>query len=220
MGPITLYVIAKALRQLVSWRELGLHTQMSVNLSARNLLDPDLACQIEALLREFDVPPELLTVEVTESATLANPERAVGVLAALRESGIGVAIDDFGTGHASIAYLTRLPASEIKIDRALITDFCTDARRQAILRSTIDLGRHLDMHVVAEGIESEAVRERLAELGCETGQGYFISPPLDPDELAARLATPFGAHADTGAAATELRSLSARGPFVGSRADS
>ena len=136
IGPVTLHVIDSALRQIVTWRELGLHFGMSVNLSARNLLDPALPDQIEELLREHGVSPAELTVEVTESATMADPERAVGVLRALRASGIGVSVDDFGTGNASIAYLTRLPATEIKIDRSFIADVCDDKRAEAIVRST------------------------------------------------------------------------------------
>jgi diguanylate cyclase (GGDEF)-like protein len=208
VGPVTLYVIAAALRQVVAWRELGLHIHLSVNLSARNLLDPALPDHIEALLREHRVAPQELTVEVTESATLADPARAVGVLEALHASGIGVSVDDFGTGQASIAYLTSLPASEIKIDRSFIADICTDHRAEAIVRSIIDLARHLELRVVAEGIETEAVLERVTDLGCDTGQGYLIARPLPAEELTARLATTFGG------AGAELRPVSATGPFV------
>jgi EAL domain-containing protein (putative c-di-GMP-specific phosphodiesterase class I) len=122
-------------------------------------------------------------VEVTESATLADPERAVRVLSALRAIGVAVSIDDFGTGNASIEYLARLPATEIKIDKSFVTDICEDDRAEAIVRSTIDLARHLELSVVAEGIETEAVVDRLAALGCDTGQGYVISRPLPPDQL-------------------------------------
>jgi diguanylate cyclase (GGDEF)-like protein len=210
IGPVTLHVITKALRQIVAWRELGLHLSLSVNLSARNLLDSELPRQIEALLREHGIPADQLTVEVTESATMADPERAVAVLHALRASGIGVSIDDFGTGNASIAYLTKLPANEIKIDRSFITDICADPRAEAIVHSTIDLARHLGLHVVAEGIETEAALTRVTELGCDTGQGYFISWPVPAEELTARLATA------SGDGRTELRPVSARGPFVAS----
>src|SRR6202043_49211 len=113
----------------------------------------------------------------------ADPERAVAVLHALRASGIGVSIDDFGTGNASIAYLTKLPANEIKIDRSFITDICADPRAEAIVHSTIDLARHLGLHVVAEGIETEAALTRVTELGCNAGQGYFISWPVPAEEL-------------------------------------
>ena len=208
IAPLTLHVIDESLRQMVAWRELGLHLQMSVNLSARNLLDPGLAVQIEDRLRQHGIPPNQLIVEVTESATMADPERAEDVLRAIRAAGVGVSIDDFGTGNASIAYLTKLPASEIKIDRSFITDICKDKRAEAIARSTIELARHLDLHVVAEGVETQAVLERLIELGCDTAQGYLFSRPLPAEELTARLTTAFGG------GGPELRPISARGPFV------
>ena len=108
---------------------------------------------------------ERLTVEVTESAALVDPERAVATLEALRGSGVGVSIDDFGTGNASIEYLATLPASELKIDRSFITHMLEDARSEAIVRSTIDLARNLELTVVAEGIETEAVMQHLAASG-------------------------------------------------------
>ncbi len=187
VGPLTLHVIDRALGQIVHWRERGLHLDMSVNLSARNLLDPDLPGQIAALLHRHEVPAERLTVEVTESATMVDTERAVEVLRALRGSGVGVSIDDFGTGNASIAYLTSLPAGELKIDKSFVTGIFEDPRAEAIMRSTLDLARHLGLRVVAEGIETELVMERLSELGCDTGQGYLISPPLPAEELTALL---------------------------------
>jgi diguanylate cyclase (GGDEF)-like protein len=186
--PLTLHVIDRALAQLVRWGERGICLRMSVNLSARNLLDPELPGQIFELLRRHRVSAGQLTVEVTESATMADPERAVGVLEALHAGGVGVSIDDFGTGNASIDYLAKLPASEIKIDRSFITSICEDMRAEAIVRSTIDLARNLKLRVVAEGIETRPALERLAELGCEMGQGYLIARPLPAEELTSRLA--------------------------------
>jgi diguanylate cyclase (GGDEF)-like protein len=187
VGPVTLHVVDQALGQLRRWNELGLSAPMSVNLSARNLLDPELPRRIGELLQAHAVAPEELTVEVTESATLADPERAVGVLGALRAMGVGVSIDDFGTGNASFAYLAKLPANEVKIDRSFVTDMCESPRAEAIVRSTIDLARHLDLHVVAEGIETRAVWDRLLALGCASAQGYLISRPLPAEQLAAWL---------------------------------
>lgn len=187
VGPLTLHVIDRALAQLVAWRAHGVHLEMAVNLSARNLLDPELPSQIAALLVRHEIPARQLTVEVTESAAMLDPERAVAVLEALRRSGVGVSIDDFGTGNASIEYLAKLPASELKIDRSFVTGMLEDARTEAIVRSTIDLAGNLDLRVVAEGIETEAVLERLAALGCDIGQGYFISRPQAAEELTAQL---------------------------------
>lgn len=183
VGPIAMHVIDSALEQLARWRDHGVHLTMSVNLSARNLLDPELPRRIGTLLGRHAVPAHRLTVEVTEGATMSDPERAASVLGELRAQGIGVSIDDFGSGNASIAYLTRLPVSELKIDRSFITGMCESAREDAIVCSTIDLARHLDLHVVAEGIETPEVWGRLAELGCDTAQGYLLSRPLPREEF-------------------------------------
>jgi diguanylate cyclase (GGDEF)-like protein len=187
IGPFTLALIEQALAQMVAWRTVGVYVQMSVNLSARNLLDVALPAQVSELLERYVIRAERLTLEVTESAALVDPERAVAVLAALRASGIEISVDDFGTGNASIEYLAKLPASEIKIDRSFITDILEDRRADAIVRSTLDLARNLELTVVAEGIETEAAMEHLTTLGCETGQGYYFSRPLPPDELTAQL---------------------------------
>ncbi|HEX4116106.1 MAG TPA: GGDEF domain-containing phosphodiesterase [Solirubrobacteraceae bacterium] len=187
IGPLTLHLIDQALDQLVAWRKLGITLQMSVNLSARNLLDVALPQQIAELLARHRVAPEKLIVEITESAAMIDPQRSVAVLAALRATGIGVSVDDFGTGNASIEYLATLPANELKIDRSFITGILEDTRSEAIVRSIIDLARNLGLTVVAEGIETEAVREALTALGCQTGQGYFISRPQSADALTAIL---------------------------------
>jgi predicted signal transduction protein with EAL and GGDEF domain len=183
VGPVTLHVVELALAQLAAWRAEGLEIGISVNLSARNLHEPELAQQIEALLHSHSVPAAALTVEVTESAAMADPDTAVGLLDTLRALGVGVSIDDFGSGHASIAYLAQLPASELKIDRSFVSRMCESPRDEAIVRTTIDLARHLELRVVAEGIETAAVCERLAAMGCDTGQGYLISRPAPAEEL-------------------------------------
>jgi diguanylate cyclase (GGDEF)-like protein len=187
IGPLTLALIDQALGQLVTWRKLGIDVQMSVNLSARNLVDAELPQQIADMLGRHRVAPDRLVVEVTESAAMDDPRRAVVVLAALRATGIGVSVDDFGTGNASIEYLAKLPASEIKIDRSFITDILDDPRSESIVRSTIDLARNLGLTVVAEGIETEAVLRHITALGCDTAQGYFISRPQPPEQLTAML---------------------------------
>lgn len=183
IGSVTKYVIDQALVQHTAWREHGLDLGMSVNLSAFNLSDPSLAAHVESLLKTHATPTGTLTVEVTESAAMADVDKALRVLHALRGLGVGISIDDFGSGHASIAYLTRLPATELKIDRSLITHICENPRDEAIARTTIDLARHLDLSVVAEGIETAEVAERLLQIGCDVGQGYFISRPLPAGEF-------------------------------------
>jgi diguanylate cyclase (GGDEF)-like protein len=188
VGPVTLHVVDMALRQLASWRDLGASLRMAVNLSPRNLVDEELPAQIAALLERHRVPPSALIVEVTETATMLDPEAAVRALQTLRSRGTGVSIDDFGTGNASIAYLATLPASEIKVDRSLVTDICEDTRSEAIVRSIVDLARNLGLRVVAEGIETDAALARLADLGCELGQGFGIARPLPAPEMTSLLA--------------------------------
>jgi diguanylate cyclase (GGDEF)-like protein len=189
VGPITLRLIDQALAQAVRWRRRGLDLDVAVNLSARNLLDRDLPSQVAALLARHALPAERLTLEVTESATLVDPERAIEVLGMLGDSGCGVSIDDFGTGNASIGYLATLPASEVKIDRSFVAGVCESDRTEAIVRSIVDLARDLRLRVVAEGIETVAVMERLVELGCDVGQGFLISRPLPAAELTAWLSS-------------------------------
>jgi diguanylate cyclase (GGDEF)-like protein len=202
VGPFTLYVIERALRQMVAWRRQGIDLEMSVNLSARNLLDPDLPERVTVLLRQHGIPADRLTVEVTESAALVDPERAVAALETLRAGGVGVSVDDFGTGNASIEYLATLPANELKIDRTFITGMLEDERAEAIVRSTIDLARNLGLTVVAEGIETDAVMEHLTALGVQVGQGYLFSRPLPAEDLTAQLNEAFGIGAQALEAAT------------------
>ena len=187
IGSVTKHVIDQALIQHAAWREAGFDLGMSVNLSAFNLSDPTLPAHVESLLKAHSTPTGALTVEVTESAAMADMDKALRVLHALRALSVGISIDDFGSGHASIAYLTRLPATELKIDRSLITHICENSRDEAIARTTIDLARHLDLSVVAEGIETAEVADRLVQIGCDVGQGYFISRPLPAGDLVAWL---------------------------------
>jgi diguanylate cyclase (GGDEF)-like protein len=190
IGPLTDYVIDRALAQQAAWRAQGLSLAMAVNISAHNLHDRGLPGRIAKLLREHATPQGALTVEVTESAAMGDVDRALQVLSALRALGVGVSIDDFGSGHASIAYLARLPATELKIDRSLSARVCESAREEAIVQSTVDLAGHLGLSVVAEGIETPEVAERLAALGCGVGQGYLFSRPLPAEELTRWLRSP------------------------------
>jgi diguanylate cyclase (GGDEF)-like protein/PAS domain S-box-containing protein len=183
IGPLTLYVIEEALRQVRSWREQGIELSVAVNLSTRNLLDRGFPNQVEELLSRWDVKPEALELEVTESSMLANPTRAKAVLNELSELGIRLSIDDFGTGYSSLAYLRELPVDEIKIDRSFVIGMGAEAGDAVIVRSTVDLGRNLGLEVVAEGVETIEHWEQLRELGCNTAQGYFLSRPVPAEEL-------------------------------------
>jgi EAL domain-containing protein (putative c-di-GMP-specific phosphodiesterase class I) len=135
------------------------------------------------------MPPGRLTLEITESAVMADAERALGVLGRLRALGVRVAIDDFGTGYSSLAYLKRLPVDQLKIDRSFILNVCTDRSDLAIVSSMVELGHQLDLHVVAEGVEDDASWNLLLDLGCDEAQGYLFSRPLPADALAHWLRT-------------------------------
>jgi diguanylate cyclase (GGDEF)-like protein/PAS domain S-box-containing protein len=184
--PLTLHVIAEALRQCRTWRdEHGLRLAIAVNLSPRNLLDVQFPNEVQTLLDNSGVEPSLLEFEITESTMLADPVRTKQILERLSEMGIRLSIDDFGTGYSSLAYLRGLPVNEIKIDRSFVMNMDSSPDDATIVRSTIDLGRNLGLDVVAEGVETEAIWDRLGALGCTVAQGYFLSRPVPPEELRA-----------------------------------
>jgi diguanylate cyclase (GGDEF)-like protein/PAS domain S-box-containing protein len=181
--PLTHWVIREALRQCRAWQDVGLNIAVGVNLSMRNLHDPDLVDQISQLLKATGVRAESLKLEVTESALMTDPKRALGSLARLRAIGVEIAIDDFGTGHASLSYLKQMPVEEIKLDRSFVRDMCTDKNDYTIVRSTIELAHDLGLRVIAEGVEDQATWELLADLGCDLAQGYYMSRALPEADL-------------------------------------
>jgi diguanylate cyclase (GGDEF)-like protein/PAS domain S-box-containing protein len=183
IGPLTLHVVAMALRQGRIWRDDGLDLTIAVNLSTRNLLDRELPHRLEELLERANMPATSLELEVTESSMLANPKRAKVVLGELSALGIRLSIDDFGTGYSSLCYLRELPVDEIKIDRSFVMRMNEEHDDVAIVRSTIDLGRNLGLDVVAEGVETREIWDKLQELGCQTAQGYYLSRPVPAEML-------------------------------------
>jgi EAL domain-containing protein (putative c-di-GMP-specific phosphodiesterase class I) len=181
--PLTRYVIDAALRQARAWSADGWDLSIAVNLSTRNLLDVEFPDQVAELLRRHGVDRGRLELEITESTMLEDPPRTRVILERLSEMGIRLSIDDFGTGYSSLAYLKRLPVDEIKIDRSFVMNMVEDEDDATIVRSTIDLGRNLGLEVVAEGVESGPIWDRLSDLGCTVAQGYFLSRPLPADQL-------------------------------------
>jgi diguanylate cyclase (GGDEF)-like protein len=175
---LTRYVLDEALRQCKEWRTAGFDLGIAVNLSARSLGSNDLADQVFELLARHDVPANALTLELTESAIMSDPFRAVVVLSALRRMGVQLSIDDFGTGYSSLAYLKRLPVTEIKIDRSFVANVTADEDDAAIVLSTIQLAQSLRLGVVAEGVETAQTLDALTTFGCHRVQGYFLSRPL------------------------------------------
>jgi EAL domain-containing protein (putative c-di-GMP-specific phosphodiesterase class I) len=182
--PLTAWVMEEALRQLVAWEKAGIHTYISVNLSARNLADEKLPDRLAELLAQGNVHPNRMMMEITESAVMANPERAAVVLERFREIGIDLSIDDFGTGYSSLTYLRTLPARELKIDRSFVHDIDTNEGNALITSAVIKLAHGLGLEVVAEGVETEAELRRLLTLGCDLAQGYLISRPVPASEFA------------------------------------
>jgi len=186
--PLTHYVLDRALRQCRTWMDQGRPMKVAVNLAMRNLLDADLPVDVADLLKLNGVSTNLLVLEITESAVICDPLRTEAVLARLARMGVRLSVDDFGTGYSSLTYLTRLPIHEIKIDRSFVTNMNSSADKEVVVRSTIDLARNLGKQVVAEGVETAEVLQRLEELGCHLVQGYYVSRPLPAEELDAWLA--------------------------------
>ena len=176
--PLTQFVLETALRECARWRRTGGPERISVNLSARSLLQPTLPDDVRALLREADVPPQALCLELTETSILVEPRRTVQVLQRLAEIGITIAVDDFGTGQSSLAYLKNLPVGEIKIDKSFVMSMATDHSDEAIVCSIIQLAANLNLPVVAEGVETLALAHRLRLAGCRIAQGFGFSKAL------------------------------------------
>ncbi|WP_122679425.1 bifunctional diguanylate cyclase/phosphodiesterase [Pseudomonas viridiflava] len=175
---LTNWVIEEAMRQLAEWRKRGLMLQVSVNISADDLLGDDLAGFVVGLLKQYGVPAEQLVFEITESAIMSQPEKALVVLHKLRDCGISLSIDDFGTGYSSLAHLKRLPVQELKIDQSFVRDLDETSEDAVIVRSTIEMSHNLGLKVVAEGVEYQHSLDLLRRWHCDTAQGYLISRPL------------------------------------------
>ena len=182
---LTYWVIDEALLQCHAWRQMGYTLNVAVNLSARNLHDPGLPAKVAGLLAKWAIPASFITLEITENAIMIDPERALKILMRLHGMGIHLSIDDFGTGYSSLIYLKKLPVTQIKVDRSFVIDMTHDDDDAVIVRSTIDLGHHMDCQVVAEGVEDKETLERLRVLGCDHAQGYYLSRPLPADAITA-----------------------------------
>jgi EAL domain-containing protein (putative c-di-GMP-specific phosphodiesterase class I) len=183
IGPLTLWVLKAALSQLLSLQQKGYDLTMAVNLSARDLQDMELPDRIQALLAGSGVAPQRLTLEITESAVMANTSDALAILTELDRMGITIAIDDFGTGYSSLAYLKRLPVDKLKIDKSFVMDMENNDNDAVIVRSTIELAHNLGLKVIAEGVETRAAWDTLTILGCDSSQGYLMGKPIPADKL-------------------------------------
>jgi diguanylate cyclase (GGDEF)-like protein len=178
---LTAWVIARVAEFSKTARDAGLDLRLSVNLSTRDLMDQELPSKIDAMLRPLGVAPTQICLEITESAIMDDPQRALSTLEQLSGMGFKLSIDDFGTGYSSLAYLKRLPVDELKIDRSFVMGMERDLDDARIVRSTIELAHNLSMTVVAEGLETARSWTLLEALGCDEGQGYFIAKPMPAD---------------------------------------
>ena len=181
---LTRTVLTEAIRQARAWELAGLRVPIAVNLSMRNIHDPQLPQTIAQLLQRWDARPDLLRLEMTETVLAADPERALQTMDSLRAMGVHIALDDFGIGYSSLAYLNRLPLDEIKIDRSFVIGMIDDESSATIVRATVELGHGLGYAVVAEGVENAETRQRLTALGCDAIQGFLIAHPMPADQTA------------------------------------
>ncbi len=182
--PLTRWVLRQSIRQVHHLDDGSDTMHVAVNVSARNLYEPDLVDWIRDLLESERFPGHRLTIEITESLLMDDPVLALDVLSRLKTFGISLSIDDFGTGYSSLSYLRDLPIDEIKIDQSFVAAMALPDGDEAIVRSVIDLGHNLGLAVVAEGVEDLETLGRLVELGCDRAQGFLLSQPLPAHELA------------------------------------
>ena len=180
---LTLWVFDVAFKQCVQWHDMGAKITISINLSPRNFLDPNLPDDISKALKKWGLEPEWVKLEITENMTMSQPEKSLEIISRLEKMGLDISIDDFGTGYSSLSYLKKLPVKELKIDKSFVLDMNKDKNNEIIVNSTINLAHDLGLDVVAEGVEDEAVLKMLQDLGCNRAQGYFMCKPASADEI-------------------------------------
>ncbi len=185
---ITHWVIDNAIAQAGRWHEQGTEVKISLNVSSRDLLNPNLSTIVQNALSKSKLPIDHLCLEITESALMDDPDKARDMVQSLHDMGIRLSIDDYGTGYSSLAYVANLPVNELKIDKVFVNNMLDSAEDSAIVRSTIELGHYLKMTVVAEGIEERAELARLREFGCDYVQGYLVCKPMQEAEMLTWLA--------------------------------
>ena len=187
LAPFTRYVLDHALAAAADWAGNGLDLPVSVNVSARSLLDATLPAQVSDALRRHRLGAHRLVLEITESVAVSDQEVVDEVIAALREMGVQISVDDFGTGFSSLSFVTRVEVDELKVDRSFVTDMTDSPAAAAVVRGAVELGRRLGARVVAEGVETADQRAARLSLGCTTAQGYHFSRPLPADKIVAAL---------------------------------
>ncbi len=181
--PIGEWVLQTACMEAAQWRAPdGRPIQVGVNLSALQFSHGDLVARTRQCLDASGLSPSNLDLELTESLLVERPDETIFVLKKLKDMGISISMDDFGTGYSSLSYLTKFPLDSLKVDRAFVTDLPDSHDAMVVVRAIVGMAKQLDLHIVAEGIETQEQMEFLHELGCHTGQGYFFSKPLPKEE--------------------------------------
>ena len=198
INPLLFRVFDVAQRQRQTLQKWGIKVNMSVNLSAQNLQDPNLESRIEKMMTQYHTAPGAMEFEITESAIMQNPKLALNSINRLKDLGLGFSIDDFGTGYSSLAYLKKLPVDTIKIDQSFVKDLIHSENDATIVRSTINLAHNLGLKVIAEGVESKETYYKLAAMDCDAAQGFYICRPIPGEEVLAWLKKDGGKMAKTG----------------------
>jgi len=180
---ITLWILNTALNQSRLMREHSPDFRIAVNISPQLLDSPELVELVSRALRIWDIDPQLLILEITETSIMVNEEIAQQNLRQLSEAGVMLSIDDFGTGYSSYSYLQQLPVQEMKIDKSFITTLLTEKNNERLVKSMITLGKDLGINVLAEGIETPEIQQQLIDMGCQYGQGFLISRPLPATKI-------------------------------------
>jgi EAL domain-containing protein (putative c-di-GMP-specific phosphodiesterase class I) len=184
---LTRWTLDHSMAQAAQWQRAGMALNLAVNISAGDIGDSRFDSRVASLLSRHQLPPSLLTLELTESGAIEDPARALHMLDAIAALGVSLSIDDFGTGYSSLSHLARMPVHEMKIDRSFIQSLESDPEFATVVRSAIDMGHGLGLKVVAEGIETAAAANRLREFGCDIAQGYFYAKPMSGEALEAWL---------------------------------
>ena len=176
--PLSLWVLKRAFQHCATWHKKGVEIKISVNLSAKDLLDPSLPDTVAGVTASTSIKPDWIIFEITESAIMTDPERALITVNRLHQMGFELAVDDFGTGYSSLAYLKKMPLTELKIDKSFVEDIQNSENDAVIVKATINLGHNLGLQVTAEGVETEEILNQLKEYGCDIAQGYYFTKPL------------------------------------------
>ncbi len=180
---LTQWVLKRAFKDCAAWHKQGLDIKISVNLSTRDLHDPDLPDLIAGIAASTGIQPEWIILEITESSVMNEPENALAIINRLHDMGYQFSIDDFGTGYSSLAYLKRLPLEELKIDKSFVMDIMNSENDATIVKAIINLAHNLGLSVTAEGVENDAIMAKLRDYNCDIAQGYYLSKPLSVNEF-------------------------------------